>query len=146
MKVDFYYNASENNVINKHITKIKTSECIIKTDIDVKKPIIELTFNADLHKANYVYIESMNRYYYISDKQNVVGNRFRVYCYVDVLESFKADILKEQVILASTENIGSNNYLPSTVWKSTVKDKTEIKTFPNGLLENGEWVLITAGG
>ena len=94
MRVDFYYNASENNVINKHITKIKTSECIIKADIDVKKPILELVFDADLHKANYVYIESMNRYYYISDKQNVVGNRFRVYCNVDVLESFKNDILK----------------------------------------------------
>ena len=146
MKVDFYYNASENNVINKHITKIKTIECIVKADIDVKEPILELTFDADLHKANYVYIESMNRYYYISDKQNVVGNRFRIYCNVDVLESFKNDILKEQVILASTENIGSNNYLSSNVWKSTVKDKTEIKTFPSGLLENGEWVLITAGG
>ena len=146
MKVDFYYNASENNVINKHITKIKTTECIVKADIDVKEPILELTFDADLHKANYVYIESMNRYYYISDKQNVVGNRFRIYCNVDVLESFKNDILKEQVILASTENIGSNNYLSSNVWKSTVKDKTEIKTFPSGLLENGEWVLITAGG
>ena len=146
MKVDFYYNESENNVINKHITKIKTTECIVKADIDVKEPILELTFDADLHKANYVYIESMNRYYYISDKQNVVGNRFRIYCNVDVLESFKNDILKEQVILASTENIGSNNYLSSNVWKSTVKDKTEIKTFPSGLLENGEWVLITAGG
>ena len=146
MKADFYYNASENNVINKHITKIKTAECIVKADIDIKKPILEMSFDANLHKANYVYIESMNRYYYITDKQNVIGNRFRVFCDVDVLESFKNDILKEQVILASTEKIGSNNYLPSTVWKSTVKDKTEIKTFPSGLLENGEWVLITAGG
>ena len=119
---------------------------IVKADIDIKKPILEMSFDANLHKANYVYIESMNRYYYITDKQNVTGNRFRVYCDVDVLESFKDDILKEQVILASTEKIGSNNYLPSTVWKSTVKDKTEIKTFPSGLLENGEWVLITAGG
>ena len=146
MKVDFYYNESENNVINKHITKIKTSECIIKSDIDIRKPVLEVAFDSALHEANYIYIESMNRYYYITDKQNVIGNRFRVYCEVDVLESFKNDILKEQAIIESTENIGSSNYLSSNVWKCTVKDKTEIKTFPNGLLENGEWVLITAGG
>ena len=109
MKVDFYYNASENNVINKHITKIKTAECIVKTDIDIKKPILEMSFDANLHKANYVYIESMNRYYYITDKQNVTGSRFRVYCDGDVRESFKTDILKEQVRLASTEYIGSKN-------------------------------------
>lgn len=147
MKVDFYYNSSENNVIGKNITLLKTLECVVKTNIDVTKPIFEVAFDDSfLEKTNYIYVKDMNRYYFISNKQRLIGNRFQISCEVDVLESFKKDILKEQVILSSSEIEGASNYLASNVWKSSVKDKTEIKVFPSGLLENGEWVLITAGG
>ena len=67
MKVDFYYNSSENNVIGKNITLLKTLECVVKTNIDVTKPIFEVTFdNSFLEKTNYIYVKDMNRYYFIN--------------------------------------------------------------------------------
>lgn len=65
--------------------------------------------------------------------------------HVDVLESFKTGLENIDIIVADSTDNG-NDYLPGPQWKTNVKDKTDIVNFPNGLLESGEFILITAGG
>ena len=50
------------------------------------------------------------------------------------------------VILNNTQETGLSNYMSSPNWVSLVKTKTDIKVFPSGLSEQGEFILITAGG
>ena len=50
------------------------------------------------------------------------------------------------VILNNTQETGLSNYLASPNWVNLVKTKTDIKVFPSGLSEQGEFILITAGG
>lgn len=71
---------------------------------------------------------------------------WRVYCERDVLESFKNAIKAQSVILADTADRGKNFYIPNDAYVTSVKTKTDIVQFPNGLLENGQYILITAGG
>ena len=44
------------------------------------------------------------------------------------------------------EQVEADNYLVSESWVSKVKTKTDILQFSNGLLDSGEYILITAGG
>lgn len=60
--------------------------------------------------------------------------------------SFKEPMKNFQVILDHSEVTGVTNYQSSPVWQALVKTKTDIINFPYGLSENGEFILITAGG
>lgn len=95
---------------------------------------------------NYAYIPEFGRYYFISDMVHVSKGLWRISMQVDVLESFKNYILDLGVILSDTENTGAENYLSGDVWKTKVKEKTDIINFPSGLSETGHFILITAGG
>ena len=64
----------------------------------------------------------------------------------ELQESFKNEIMASSAILSDTELVGSDKYMSGNVWKSKVKESTTIINFPNGLLDNGEYILITAGG
>lgn len=65
---------------------------------------------------------------------------------VDVLMSFKTQIMNIPVILSDSEEHESEMYLTGDVWQSKVKETTTIKNFPNGLSDDGYFILITAGG
>ena len=97
---------------------------------------------------NYCYISSFNRYYFITNITSIRNNLWRIDCAVDVLMSFANDILNLDVIvsnLSSGEN-GENSYFSGEQWQTTVKTKTDVINFPSGLLDNGEYILITSGG
>ena len=95
---------------------------------------------------NYAYIPEFGRYYFINDIVSVRKGLWRISMRVDVLESFKNYILDLGVILSDSENTGAENYLSGDVWKTKVKEKTDIINFPSGLSETGHFILITAGG
>ena len=62
--------------------------------------------------------------------------------------SFADEILNLDVIVSYISN---GEYPPSVYfsgeqWQTTVKTKTDVINFPSGLLDNGEYILITSGG
>ena len=75
----------------------------------------------------------------------VRNNLLRVSLTVDVLESFAAAILAQYVII-DKNTTDFDLYLPDENLLTLVKTKTDIINFPSGLLESGEFILITAGG
>ena len=60
--------------------------------------------------------------------------------------SFKVQILNLDIIAEQSTSPDEESYMQGEMWQSTVKTKTDIINFPNGLLENGEYILITSGG
>jgi hypothetical protein len=96
--------------------------------------------------GNYAYILEFDRYYYISDIMSIRNGVWDVSMVCDVLRSFEGSIRNASAILESTEQTGQETYLPGDTWKATAKTKTDIVTFPNGLLNSGEYILITSGG
>jgi hypothetical protein len=68
---------------------------------------------------------------------------------VDVLMSFRTQILNLDVVVnhASIGDRDSPTYVDdSDIWRTTVKTKTDVINFPSGLLDDGEYILITSGG
>ena len=145
MKIKLYKNHSEKNKIRKTLTGEVEYSGTLREETSVINPVILIHAN-NLSLYNYAYIPEFHRYYYIRDIVSVRNGLWRVSLSVDVLMSFKTDILELDVILSDTETTGQSDYYAGDQWRSLVKSKTDIITFSNGLLNDGEYILITAGG
>lgn len=145
MKIKLYYNSSENNVIGKTLNNELELEGNLRDSSDITNPVIMITSEIK-PLSNYAYISDFDRFYFISEITAYRSNSFILKLKVDVLESYKEQIKNLKVVLSGTENVGKSMYLNSDIWRRNVKDKTDIITFPNGLSENGDFILITAGG
>lgn len=145
MDIKLYKNHSEKNKINKNLTGEVEYSGTLRDETSVINPVVLLhAENPSLY--NYAYIPQFHRYYYIRDISSVRDGLWRIVLSVDVLESFKSDILNLNVILSDTETTGQSYYYAGDQWRTLVKAKTDIIRFSNGLLNNGEYILITAGG
>lgn len=145
MNIILYVNNSEKNKIGKNLTDDFLLSGTVRDATNIINPVILIELN-EIGNYNYCYISSFNRYYFITDITVIRTGLYAISLMVDVLESFKTDIKNLSVILLNTQNVGVNNYLPSQVFRNNVKAKTDIINFPNGLNDNGEFILITAGG
>lgn len=145
MDVKFCRNKSEKNVIEKNLTEFATFECNLKGDTSITDPTIIIEAENPV-TYNYCFIPQFNRYYFITDIISLRTNIWEIYMHVDVLMSFKDQIKTSRAIMDSTENEDNTNYLDNGIYKALAKDKTDIIKFGSGLLESGEYILITAGG
>ena len=146
MTIKLYYTASDNNQLTKTIELTQTLTGALRNESDIVRPqiLIECVSVSD---SNYAYIPEFHRYYFIREVESIRNGLWLIRLESDPLMSFRTSINQLQVILQETENVGVDNYLADDrVWVAKVKDKTSIITFPNGLLESGEYILITAGG
>lgn len=147
MEIKLYKNLSENNVIGKTLTQIKSVEANLKNDVSVINPTLVLNYTANILDSNYCFIPKFNRYYFIDEIIPITGDRCIVKCRVDVLESFKEDIKSLTVILDKSQSIyKSNKYLDDGSFIVENKDFNTIYNFPNGFNEEGTFILICAGG
>ena len=144
MVITLYNNASEKNKISKSLTVVETLTGSIKESSSIIRPEITIE-RATPTGFNYCYIDEFDRYYFVNDVTVIRDNIMRLSLYVDVLESFKTEILSQNVIIDKNTN-DIDKYLPDENWLVNVKTKTDIINFSNGLLESGEFILITAGG
>ena len=145
MTIEFYNNSSEDNRLNKTITAIKTCTGTLKEASNILDPSVLITLT-DVTGINYAYIPVFGRYYFVTDISVDRQNLYRVSLRCDVLMSYKSQILTCKGILKESTSKNISNYLPSSSWVTLQKDSTFIKTFPSGLLDSGEFILITAGG
>lgn len=145
MNIVLYVNNSEQNKINKSLSNPATFSGVLKEETSIINPVILMEVD-NPYNYNYAFIPGFNRYYFISNITSVNNKMWRISLKVDVLESFKNEILASSAIISDTEITGLDKYMAGNVWKSKVKDSTTIINFPNGLLDNGEYILITAGG
>lgn len=146
MDLRLYYTSDENNKINKNLSSPLVLTGTMRDSSSIVKPVI-LVEGVSFNAFNYAYIPNFDRYYFIKEIVNYRNDLWILELECDVLMSFRSSILNMNCILLETESKGADKYLSDTrVWVAKVKDKTDIINFPNGLLENGEYILITAGG
>lgn len=90
MNVKIYNNKSNKNIVNKQIQLLKEIEFNFKDDSDVTNPVLILK---NYVTGNYCFIPDLNRYYYIDRIVLMVGGFFKLYLEIDVLMSYKDEIL-----------------------------------------------------
>lgn len=145
MTITLYNNSSEPNKISKHLTPVSTAlSGSLRNESEMVNPVVLIEGNiSSLQNANYARIESFGRYYYITEMKSVRNNIVELHLHTDVLMSFNISAVSGVVVEA--ENIGSD-YLQGRQFVRLVKSKTDILPFSGGLLDSGEYILITAGG
>jgi hypothetical protein len=146
MIITFYNNLSERKVIRKTLTNALNLSGALREATSVTNPIITVESASLIVGYNYCHIPDFSRYYFVVDIKSMRNNLWAITLKVDVLMSFQEAILNTPAIIDHTSEQDTTNYLTSDVWRSLVKDKTDIINFSNGLSESGGYILITAGG
>ena len=146
MNIKIYHNYSANNKLNKTITLLIEKNVKLKNETNIIRPTIILTGDIS-NNMNYVYIPKFNRYYYIVDKKSINNEMFEIFLEVDVLMSFKEKILNLHCIIDKQQDLTNiNKYYNDGSFIVSSKEFIKTINFPNGFNENGEFILITAGG
>ena len=113
MNIVLYYNKSERNKMDKTIEEVIVLEGNFRDSVSILRPriIIELD---DFIDFNYIYIEDLHRYYFVNNVVCVRNNIYLIECSVDVLMSYKEDILK-QIAFVNRSHSTHNKYIKDMV-------------------------------
>lgn len=141
MKVDFYNNQSNDNVINKTLTLVKSANIVFRLSTNVKAPIL-IVHNELVDGVNYVGIENFKRYYFIEHIEAYNSQLSKVYLTTDLLMTYQNEILNSEVLITATEQPSYlSNSLPTS--QKLISDRyTSDTTLPTGTTK----VLTTIGG
>lgn len=140
-----YTTSSEPNRINKSLNNQTIFEGSLREQSSIINPTITIQAE-NLSAFNYMYIAEFDRYYFITDITSVRNGLWRISAKVDVLMSFSDQIQNVIVSIGDVQQYYDEEYLPSNIWRSTAKTKTDIISFPNGLNDSGDYILLTSGG
>lgn len=147
MRVTLCNTPSERNIINKVIDDVITVSAVIKGELSVENPVLILDYTGDSNTINYMRIPELNRTYFINEIIKLSGQRYEIHGKSDVLESFKEAILGMNCIINKQQSpMLSNMYLDDGSFVLENKEFNSVINFPNGFNDDGEYILITAGG
>lgn len=148
MEVQFYYNASDNRVINKNLITTDDKNVfdgVPRGDVSIMNPIIRFE-SEEILRYNYAYIPEFQRYYSITDRTAYRDGVWDITFTVDVLMSFRRDINALYVVVDKqsmpqngNEYIDDGSLVSENVMFQTVYE------FLGGFNDTGEYILITAG-
>lgn len=145
MEVQFFYNLSDARCINKELVEGETFIGQMRDEVSIMNPVIR--FDTDqIMRYNYAYIPELQRYYSIDDitvfRQGVTD----VTMSVDVLMSFRRDILNSVAVVdKQAMQTNGDEYIDDG---SLVTDNvmfTTIIEYEDGFNDDPEYVLIVAG-
>ena len=112
MNITLMHTSQPNNAMNKNPSTVSTITGALRSDTSVQNPVITVNSSVNvLVGANYLFIPSFNRYYYIIDivaKTNVTSE---IHCKVDVLHSFRGEILANAAIVTRQASSSVGNVL-----------------------------------
>lgn len=109
--INLYTNIAENNRVDKtkYITSVGTLQGTLRDECSITDPTIIIQSDT-LPNFNYVHIPIWNRYYYVNEITSVRYGLWRISLHVDVLMSYKLDILNLNAIIDRQE-FKYNRYL-----------------------------------
>lgn len=134
---------------NRKVTKTLYDGIQLTGNLREESNIIhpEILIEGDYIGHNYCYIHDWGRYYYIRDINLVRTSLMRISLEVDVLMSFKEQIKLESAVIDKQSGIlNANMYLDDGDWIVQNNEFIQIKNFSNGFNNEGEFILIVAGG
>ena len=110
MQAIFYENKSDERYLNKNIElKYDNIPIQILEPTSIVRPTLKVSSGLIGQSVNYLYIEELERYYYI--RNWIMDNGFiQLDCEVDVLMSFKNNIKKQNTIVARNEKLFKSRF------------------------------------
>lgn len=139
VKIKTYIFNGKPNEINKTLQENAEYTGVLNATFNVLTPVVRFRTRTPV-TFNYVYIESLNRYYFVSEKQQD-GDICTVRLRVDVLFTYKDIILNSTATLTKSEN--GNKYASTRNNEYDLRPKLKKLDFPNtGLFNDSDNIIM----
>lgn len=136
-------NTEELNKITKNPTVVRTLSGTLKDETDIVDPKILIEYDGTLTDCNYMYIQALSRYYFITKIESVRTKLWRIYAHCDVLKTYSEGILGTEAVVARNEH-RYNLYLNDPMFKVYTQPRLQIANFPNKF--TGESYVLVMNG
>lgn len=141
-------NASPVEKIGKDITWVlDVTGVVLKEQTSILKPVLTLRISGTgITECNYMYIQELQRYYFIDDISSVNNDKWEISGHVDVLETFKNGILSNRAVIRRQQN-KYNLYLNDPDFITYNNELIQTKKFTGGTGFNKalNYVLVVNG-
>lgn len=144
IKIKTFIYDGKPNAVNKTLQENEEYTGVLNATFNVLTPVVRFRTRTPV-SFNYVFIESLNRYYFVSEL-NQDGDICTVRLRVDVLQTYKEKILASSATLTKGENV--NKYLSNRSNVVDVRPNIRKLDFPNKELinETGSIIMVTIKG
>ena len=149
MTAKCYKIKDEPNKINKTLgtaftLTINNVPSVLRESSSVENPVIQIEMpSAGYFDMNYCYIDAFKRYYFIVDKKMDGPTLCTLTLKVDVLYTYRLNILNTEMLLERSET-NPNNYLIDPKRSINNYPMVLTKAFPTGF-DSPQFYLTTAG-
>lgn len=141
MELILYHTDDQPNVINKNISQVRTGTIVLRSMVDEKSPAL-LLHDDTIAGANYCYLPSFKRYYFIDQVVRFNAHLVKVILNTDLLMTYKEELLSKEVLITATSK---PSYLSSGL-PTTEQIETDRYTSDFTLPDGKTMVLTTIGG
>lgn len=137
MTAILYNNVSDSREINKNLTELSTINITLYLDTNVATPVFKV--KNFINNANYMYVPDLHRYYYINN-QTLSNQCVYLHCSVDVLMSYKTDILNSECLISRSE-IDYNDNIVDTLAPITENTVYTVKNFGENIKTTEHFII-----
>lgn len=145
ISITLYKNTSPKNKIGKSLTNGLTLTGQANGEMDVHNPSFLVETTENISDYNYCSVDYLGRKYFIEKIVAVRTNIWRIMCRVDVLDSYKDEILANDAVIERQENEW-NLYLNDPEWQIQGNAQVLTREFPSGFQNTGNYYLTMMGG
>lgn len=144
IKIKTFIYDGKPNAVNKTLQANEEYTGVLNATFNVLTPVVRFRTRTPV-SFNYVFIESLNRYYFVSEL-NQDGDICTIRLRVDVLQTYKEKILASSATLTKGTNV--NKYLSNRSNVVDVRPNFRKLDFPNKELinETGSIIMVTIKG
>lgn len=135
--LELYKVTNQPNELTKTLNDAVVLNGAFRSEIDSIDVVVEI--ESDTYDFNYVYIPSLNKYYFLQNIVHVNQKIIRMQLHCDVLMSYKTDILASYGLVIQGGAI--NPYYSSI--ESESRQTIRRTNFPYTFNNNGNYVLVT---
>jgi|SRR5690554_2681892 len=144
MDLTLYKTESSKNTINKVLESPLAVSIKLRKGFDIFSPtlMLEVPQGHNLYDYNYLHISGIDRYYFIDDVTTVNFRIWRLACSVDVLETYKTQILASNVRYRRKLKTGDRMQIaPDRLADATIT----VYESDGGFTEGETFILTTLG-
>ena len=141
------YNTTSNpKALNKDLTNSITIETIHPYEpVSDLEGYVIVNYNSNYENMNYAAYD--NDFYFITDREKMIGGKMKLYLRMDVLMSFSTDIVNCPIVVLRSEVASKHNAYIQDGLRVTYADR-EVDTFNIGDLtsmDTNSLILVTVG-
>lgn len=146
MTLTLYKCTSENQRVDKssYLGSGSTYTFSFKDESSAFEPSVLISTSTNITDKNYAYIDTLGRYYYITDITLVRAGLYRVKLHVDVLMTYRTQIKACSAVIKRQE-LDTNMYLDDPEFKVYNNKRIDCYTFSSPFTKSLEFILTVAG-